>query len=122
MRSYLVTLAAAALAAMPAPAEAPAPRFPAAGNDEAWKMLPREQPPLPAWARVLVRTLPKTTGAMLELDYLHRAGNPLGPVLAGKLRWAAADTLGCDYGRRYAEADLRRAGQTDDDLRKLAGD
>jgi alkylhydroperoxidase family enzyme len=98
------------------------PRFPAADHDEAWKLLPREDPPLPAWARILARPLPRTTGAMLELDYAHRVKNPLGPVLAGKLRWAAADAIGCDYARRYAEADLRRAGLRDDDLKQLAGD
>jgi hypothetical protein len=47
---------------------------------------------------------------MLQLDRLHRAGNPLGPALAARLRWAAADELGCEYARRYAAADLRRAG------------
>ena len=56
---------------------------------------------------------------MLGLDHLHRANNPLGPVEAGKLRWAAADAIGCDYAKRYAEADLRRAGLTDKDLRRL---
>jgi hypothetical protein len=59
---------------------------------------------------------------MLELDHLHRSANPLGSVTAGKLRWAAADTLGCDYGRRYAEADLRRVGLTEVDLLRLSGD
>jgi alkylhydroperoxidase family enzyme len=98
------------------------PRFPAVDNDEAWKLLPRENPPLPAWARVLVQPLPRTTGAMLELDHVHRASNPLGPILAGKLRWAAADAVGCDYAKRYAEADLRRAGLKDADLKQLAGD
>src|SRR5207248_2773474 len=43
--------------------------------------------------------------------------NPLGPVLAGKLRWAAADAIGCDYSRQYAEADLRRAGVTDTEIK-----
>jgi hypothetical protein len=99
-----------------------APRFPAADNEGAWKLLPREQPPLPAWARILVQSLPRTTGAMLELDHVHRARNPLGPVLAGKLRWMAADAIGCDYARKYAEADLRRAGLTDSDLKQLADD
>lgn len=99
----------------------PAPRLPAAGNDEARQRLSLAETPLPVWARVLARPLPQTTAAMLELDRLHRADNPLGPVVAGKLRWAAAEALGCDYGRHYAEADLRRAGLTDADLRKLAG-
>src|SRR5205814_3521120 len=121
-------LAALVLAAGPASAQpeevAPPPRpaapFPAAGPDDAWARLPRENPPLPPWARVLVGPLPKTTARMLELDYLHREKNPLGPVLAGKLRWAAADALGCKFGVATAEADLRRAGLTDADLAALA--
>ncbi len=96
--------------------------LPALSNEDAWLLLPRKNPSLPAWARILARPLPKTTGALLELDYLHRARNPLEPALAAKLRWMAAHTLGCEYGRRYAEADLRRAGLGADDLKKLAGD
>ncbi len=99
-----------------------APPLPACQDDEAWSLLPRKNPPLPAWARVLVKPLPRTTGAMLELDYLHRARNPLPPLLAGKLRWMAAHTLGSVYAERYAEADLRRAGMSEADLKKLAGD
>ena len=98
------------------------PRLPAADNAQAWKLLRGEDPALPAWARVLAEPLPRTTGAMLYLDYVHRAKNPLGPVLAGKLHWVAASALGSDYGRRYAEADLRRAGLNDEDLKQLAGD
>jgi alkylhydroperoxidase family enzyme len=89
-----------------------APRFPSTDNEQTWKQLPRIHPPLPAWARILVAPLPRTTGAMLELDYLHRGRNPLGPRLAGVLRWAAADEIGCTYAKRYAEADLRQAGHT----------
>lgn len=91
-------------------------RFPAVKDEDAWKVLPRE--PLPHWARILVQPLPKTTRAMLQLDFVHRAKNPIGPILAGKLRWAAADEIGCDYARRYAEADLRRAGFKD--MQRLA--
>src|SRR5262245_8447665 len=79
------------------------PRFPAASAEEAWSRLPLAAPPLPAWARTLAGPLPRTTAAMLELDHLHRAKSPLGPVLAGKMRWMAADAIGCEYGRRYAE-------------------
>jgi hypothetical protein len=42
-------------------------------------------------------------------------------VLAGKLRWTAADEIGCVYARRTAEADLRRAGLSALDLKRLAG-
>ncbi len=58
---------------------------------------------------------------MLELEYVHRTKSPLGPVLRGKLRWVAADANGCDYAKRYAEFDLRRAGLTEKELKVLAG-
>jgi hypothetical protein len=57
---------------------------------------------------------------MLQLDRLHRAENPLGPALAAKIRWAAADAIGCDYARRYSLADLRRTGASDEELKRLA--
>jgi alkylhydroperoxidase family enzyme len=94
-------------------------RFPAATPAAAWALLPREDPPLPAWARVLVKTHPRTTGAMLELDRMHRADNPLGPAVAAKLRWTAADALNCEYGRATAVADLKRAGGSAEDVRRL---
>ena len=94
-------------------------RFPMAHPSTAWQHLPRTNPPLPEWALVLVETLPKTTGSMLELDFLHRAENPLGAVWSGKLRWVVADALGCEYGRQYALADLRQAGLREEDLSSL---
>ena len=97
------------------------PRFPQMGNDEAWKQI-SGNPALPAWALALAEPLPRTVGAMLRLDHLHRTRNPLGSVLAAKLHWAAADAMGSEYGKRYAEADLRKAGLKDDDLQQLAGD
>ena len=110
----LLSALAAALTAL-----GPSARFPAATNDAAWALLPRENPPLPAWARVLVKTLPRTTGAMLDLDRLHRADNPVGPAVAAKLRWAVADTLGSEYGRATALADLKRAGASAAEVRRL---
>lgn len=98
------------------------PRFAAKDQAEAWQRIPQEQPPLPLWARILVEPLPKATSALIELDYLHRAGNPVGPVLAGKLRWTAADAISCEYARQCAESDLKRAGVSDDELRLLTGD
>jgi alkylhydroperoxidase family enzyme len=84
--------------------------FPATGNDEAWALLPRDNPPLPPWARVLVGPLPRTSAKMLELDYFHREKNPLGAELSSLLRWTAADALGSAFGKATAEVDLRRAG------------
>jgi hypothetical protein len=117
-------LLVAALAGGPAvAADAPdGPRFPTLSQADAWRHLPRQAPKLPNWARTLAESLPRTTAAMLELDHVHRARNPLGPIVAGKLRWWAADALGCDYQKEYAEADLRRAGLGDDELEALAGD
>lgn len=116
-------LLVAALAGGPAVAAdlADGPRFPKLSHDDAWKHLPRQSPKLPNWARVFAESLPRTTAAMIELDAVHRTKNPLGPVVSGKLRWWAADALGCDYLKEYAEADLRRAGLADDDLEALAG-
>jgi alkylhydroperoxidase family enzyme len=114
--STLLTIALLPLAGFP---YVPAGRFPAAGTDDAWALLPRENPALPAWARVLVKPLPRTTGAMLELDRLHRADNPLGPALAAKLRWLAADAVQCDYARETALADLKRAGVSADEINRL---
>ncbi len=106
----------------PAAAPPPKPRFPPLSNGEAWSRLPRADPPLPSWARAMAASLPRTTTAMIGLDHLHRAANPLGPAMAARLRWAAADAIGCAYSRRYAEADLRRAGASADGLAQLTDD
>ncbi|HEY7314822.1 MAG TPA: hypothetical protein VH643_36075 [Gemmataceae bacterium] len=97
-----------------------------AESAETWKHLPATErgmdQPLPSWARRLARTLPHTTAAMLELDYLHRARNPLEPRLRGQLRWVAAHTNGCRYSEEYAATDLRRTGMDEAEIRQLAGD
>jgi alkylhydroperoxidase family enzyme len=107
---------------IPAAAPPPAQRFDPLSNSEAWRMLQREEPPLPAWARALAGSLPQTTAHMIHLDYVHRVNNPLGPELRGKLRWVVADTNRCKYARAYAEADLRRAGVKPASIKALAGD
>ncbi len=89
----------------------PQKQFPALDNDAAWTLLPRENPPLPPWARVLVGSLPKTTAKMLELEYLHRAKNPLGQELTGLIQLTVADALDCKFGKATAEADLIRNGR-----------
>jgi alkylhydroperoxidase family enzyme len=92
---------------------------------EAWKRLPGAErgggQPLPIWARALANTLPHTTAAMLELDFLQRARSPLEQKLRGRMRWVAAHANGCRYSEAYAEADLRRAGVSETDIGKLAG-
>lgn len=108
-----------ALAGGPAAVDPPPP-FPVPTQAEAWQMLPRKNPPLPAWAAALAKPMPRGTGKLVELDDLHRTANPLGPVLRAKLRWAAADANGCAYAKEYAEADLRRAGLTPAQIETLA--
>jgi alkylhydroperoxidase family enzyme len=101
-------------------------RVPLVGDEEGWKLLPPAEKgtggPLPSWARALVKALPRTTAAMLELDYLQRTKSPLDPKLRGKLRWVAANANRCAYTEAHALADLRRAGLTDAEWKALQGD
>lgn len=97
-----------------------------ADNDEAWERLPDcEQgrgDPLPGWARALAPSLPYTTAAVLELDGIYRTSSEFDPLLRARMRYVAARAIGSEYGVAYAEADLRRAGGTDDDLAVLPDD
>ncbi len=81
---------------------------------EAWKNLPPVEEgfgqPLPVWIRALARSLPNTAAAMIELDYVQRAENPLPAKLRAKLRWIAAFANRCEYAKAYARADYVRAG------------
>ena len=102
-------------------AQSPQRRFTATDQIDAWQRIPQERPPLPIWARILVEPLPRATASLIELDNLHRAQNPVGSVLAGKLRWVVADAIGCEYASKCAEADLRRAGVSDEEIQLLTG-
>jgi hypothetical protein len=97
-----------------------AARLPVLTNDEAWGRLPAARhevsQPLPAWAKATAAALPRTTAAVLELDYLHRAASPIEPRLRAKMRWVAAHANRCGYAEEYARADLRRAGGDDSEL------
>ena len=115
----LLTPLAAGLFALAGSAAPPPPVFVPLPQAEAWKVLPRKNPDLPAWALTLAGSLPRGTAKLLELDDFHRTQNPLGPVVRAKLRWVAADANGCEYGRRYAAADLLTAGGTAADLAAL---
>jgi len=110
-------LAFAAGCAAPDAEEAPSaaaatPGFAALSDREAWERVPRDTAPLPVWARMQVDSLPRTTALQLELDWVQRTKNPLGPVLASRIRWAVADANRCEYAQESAEADLVRAGLT----------
>jgi len=95
-------------------------------NSEAWKFLPPADKgagqPLPAWARITARSLPRTTAALLDLDFLHRAKSPLDPKLRAEMRWVSAHANHCAYTEAIAAADLRRVGVTDSVIQSLAGD
>ena len=79
-------------------------------NAQAQDLLQLPPSPLPQWALVLAEPLPNATVALLRLDSLHRSANPIGNVLAAKIRWAVADTLHCDFQSAYATADLMLLG------------
>jgi alkylhydroperoxidase family enzyme len=100
-----------------------AARMPLLDEDEAWSRLPAVEEAssqrLPGWGRALARTLPRTTAAMLRLDYLYRTSSEFDPKLRARMRWAAARANRCDYSKAYAEADLLRAGGTPEDVRQL---
>jgi alkylhydroperoxidase family enzyme len=101
-------------------------RFSPLSDAEAWALLPERKSgvpgPLPGWASVLVRTLPRTTAAMLELDHLHRTGHWHAPGLREQIRWAAARASRSAYGEAYALADLRAGGLNEIADRLAAGD
>src|SRR5665213_2296454 len=101
-------------------------RFAALDDAHTWERLPAATAgngkPLPHWARIMARSLPRTTAAMLELDYLQRERNPLPPLLRGQLRWTAAHANHCAYSEAYALADLRRAGIDEAAVKALTQD
>jgi len=100
--------------------------FPVSSDEDCWRRLPPAEKggghALPTWARAMAGAMPRTTAAMLRLDYLHRTRNPLGPELRGKMRWVAGRANDCEYSMAYAEADLRRAGIDETELRSLKGE
>ncbi|MGL4421311.1 MAG: deiodinase family protein, partial [Gemmataceae bacterium] len=81
-------------------------------DDETWKRLPERiaevTAPLPSWAKMLALPLPRTTAAMLELDFVQRAESTLAPQLRAEVRRAVAHANRCEYSIKVAEADLAR--------------
>jgi hypothetical protein len=100
-----------------------AARVPVPSEVEAWASLPAPEQkvkgPLPVWARALAGPLPRTTAAMLELDYTHRVKSPLEPKLRAKMRWVAAQAIKSPFGEAQAVADLKRAGTPDAEISAL---
>jgi alkylhydroperoxidase family enzyme len=99
------------------------PRFSLLSDAEAWQRLPKAEEGgggrLPAWARALAASLPRTTAAMLVLDWRQRAASPLDQKLRGKLRWTVARANQCDYSMAYAVADLARVGLSPEKIAAL---
>ena len=102
----------------------PACRLPLLGDDAAWQRLPNVEAEipdrrLPIWAQAFAGPLPRTTAAMLELDYIYRTSEALNPRLRATMRWVAARANQCAYSRKYAEADLLRTGMSSDEVARL---
>lgn len=82
--------------------------------DETWNRMPKAisggGQDLPNWARAVATHLPRTSAAMLQLDWAQRTKSPLDPILRGKMRWVIANANRSAYSQAYALADLERAG------------
>jgi alkylhydroperoxidase family enzyme len=91
---------------------------------DAWKKLPSAEKgsgqPLPVWARMMAGELPRTTAALLQLDFAQRTKNPVDLKLRAAMRWVAAHANRCDYTEAYAAADARRAGLDEAKIKALA--
>ncbi len=85
-------------------------------NQECWQVLPKAvegaDQPLPTWARMLAREMPRTAAAFLELDLAQRTVSPVEPKLRAAMRWIAAKDNHCEYAKATARADGLRAGAT----------
>ncbi len=87
---------------------------PEISNAEAWQFLPPAKSggdaPLPSWARMLARDVPRTAAALLELDVAQRTASPIPPKLRAAMRWVGARANGCEYAMQAAALDARTAG------------
>src|SRR5262245_39028432 len=87
---------------------APPAFMPLLSQEAAWQTLPElehgEKDRLPLWALATAEALPRTTAAMLELEYRHRAASPLDAPLRGQIRLVAAHANRCDYTQAQTAA------------------
>src|SRR5579863_326636 len=112
------------LAQTPGASDSSPCRVPLLSDEAAWERLPpveqASRRSLPHWARALAGSLPRSTAAMLELDFLYRTSDAFDPKLRAKMRWVAARANRCAYSQEYAQADLIRSGGTAQDVEQLA--
>ncbi|MFN7625871.1 MAG: carboxymuconolactone decarboxylase family protein, partial [Pirellula sp.] len=74
---------------------------------------------MPNWAKIMAKQLPRTTAAMLQLDYIHRTQSPLDPKLRAKMRLVIAMANRCDYSKNAAIADLVRVGGDEHEVEQV---
>lgn len=92
-------------------------------DNSAWQHLPPAEKgggkPLPMWARQLAQDLPKSTAALLQLDYAHREASPLPAKLRTGMRYVAAHSNSSAYAQSVALEDLKRRGVSDELIQGL---
>lgn len=85
---------------------------------DAWSRLPPAEQgancEIPTWSRQLATDLPRTTAALLQLDFAHREASPLPRKLRAAMRLVAASANSCSFAQAVAAADLHRAEVPDD--------
>ncbi|MBI1322811.1 hypothetical protein GC170_06460 [bacterium] len=99
-------------------------RFAVLSDSEAWARIPaptsgKPGGPLPHWARVLAKDLPKTSAALLQLDYAQRVSSPVEPKLRAAMRLVAASANRSEYGQAVAAYDAKRAGLDEERIEPL---
>jgi alkylhydroperoxidase family enzyme len=113
-------LPAVAVGAWTGEADSP---FTQLNDDDCWRKLPQVETgggqPLPSWARALAGSMPRTTAALLRLDYVHRTSGPIDPKLRARMRWVAAHANRCAYAEAYAVSDASRAGLSEGELEAM---
>jgi alkylhydroperoxidase family enzyme len=68
---------------------------------------------------MMAADLPRSTAALLELDFAQRMKSPVNAKLRAAMRWVAAQANHCEYAEAYAAADARRAGLDGSQLKAL---
>ena len=128
LSGLMISTAATALLAGTETGPAPEikPRFPVLSDSTAWQRLPTattgQGQRLPSWARMLADQLPKTTAALLQLDYAQRTKSPVAPGLRAAMRWVSAHANRCGYAEADAAADAIRAGVDHERILSLGRD